>query len=130
MRCDIIAFTGPLDQTVAVSIPLFHLLATSTWDVVREGVTYAPDSLRTEGFVHLSTAEQVAGSAALFFAEVDDLTVLRVELSADDPHLRWEPGSGPRGTEDFPHYHAPLPVSSITSASKFRSHGQSLGWES
>ncbi|GAA3541656.1 hypothetical protein AFL01nite_25220 [Aeromicrobium flavum] len=107
---------------------LFHLVPEAGWRGT--GEAYAPDSLRTEGFVHLSTAAQVAGTAGRFFADVDDLLVLHVEVPTDDPHLRWEPAEGPRGTDDFPHYHRALPRHYVVATSRWRSGADRLGRES
>src|SRR5690606_23097397 len=108
---------------------LFHLVREEDWRGV-DGAAYAPVSLSTEGFVHLSTAEQVAGTAELFFAGVDDLLLLEVEIAADNPHLRWERAVGPRGPEDFPHYHHALPLDRIVATSRWRSGAERLGRES
>lgn len=114
-----------------VTIPrLFHLVPESVWRDAEGAEHYSPASLAGEGFVHLSTAEQVAGTAALFFADTPDLLVLEVEIPADDPHLRWEPNEGPRGVEDFPHYHRALPTAYVVSASRWRSGDYRLGHES
>lgn len=109
---------------------LFHLVPAAQWRQPEGHDVYAPDSLATEGFVHLSTAEQVAGTAALFFAGVPDLLVLQVEVPDDDPHLRWEPNDGPRGVEDFPHYHRALPLAYVVGRSRWRSGDHPLGSES
>lgn len=119
----------PTDENRRVtSDRLFHLVSESVWREV--GDAYAPASLGTEGFVHLSTAEQVAGTAALFFAGVEDLLVLRIDVPAGDPLLRWEAAEGPRGTEDFPHYHGPIPRSWVVRRSRWRSGAEALGRES
>lgn len=94
--------------------PLFHLISRPDWDAV--GDLYAPPSLTTEGFVHLSTSAQVPGTATMFYADVPDLLVLEVSVPADDPRLRWEESIGPRGLELFPHFHAPIPRALITAA--------------
>ncbi len=109
---------------------LFHLIAAPDWAAVSGAQTYAPASLESDGFVHLSTEAQVAGSADLFFAGVDDLLVLTIEIPRTDPRLRWELGTGPRGTEPFPHFHAPLPLAFVTATSKFRARDGTLGQES
>jgi uncharacterized protein (DUF952 family) len=109
---------------------LFHLVPEDRWRETAEHVDYAPDSLVSEGFIHLSTADQVAGTAERFFAGVEDLLVLEVTIADDDPYLRWEPAVGPRGLEDFPHYHHRLPLARITAASRWRSGEDQLGRES
>lgn len=76
---------------------LFHLVAPSDWPAEGE---YAPPSLASEGFVHFSRADQVAGSANLHYADATELVV--VEIEADGLPVRVENG--------FPHVYAPIPV--------------------
>lgn len=109
---------------------LFHLVPAAPWRLTEGRETYEPDSLATEGFVHLSTADQVAGTAALFFAGVPDVLLLEVEIPDDDPLLRWEAGAGPRGVEEFPHYHGALPLVYVVGRSRWRSGAEPLGPES
>lgn len=91
---------------------LFHLISRADWAAA--GDPYSPASLGTEGFVHLSTAEQVDGTAAMFFAGRDDLLLLQITVPADDRLLRWDESIGPQGVERFPHYYGPVPRSLVT----------------
>ncbi len=94
---------------------LFHLISAADWREVATGQNYEPSSLETEGFVHLSTAAQVSGTAAMFFADVPEVMLLEVNVRDDDPKLRWEESSGPNGVEKFPHYYGPLPLAQVAS---------------
>ncbi|MEL6766188.1 MAG: DUF952 domain-containing protein [Pseudomonadota bacterium] len=58
-----------------------------------------------DGFVHLSTAEQVPGTAAKHFAGRGPLTLVALEAAALGDALRWEPS---RGGALFPHLYRPL----------------------
>jgi uncharacterized protein (DUF952 family) len=60
---------------------------------------------RRDGFVHLSTREQVAGTVERHFAGEPELVVLAVEADPLREWLRWE-GS-------FPHLYAPLARSAV-----------------
>lgn len=64
----------------------------------------SPDD-RADGFVHFSTAEQVAGTLARHFAGASGLVIAAVETDALGPELRWEPS---RGGDLFPHLYRPL----------------------
>lgn len=62
-----------------------------------------------DGYIHFSTAEQLAETAAKHFAGIDDLVLVAVDADAlADADLRWEPS---RGGALFPHLYEPLPVS-------------------
>jgi uncharacterized protein (DUF952 family) len=62
-----------------------------------------------DGFIHFSSAEQVAETAAKHFAGQDDLLLIAVEADGMDL-LKWEPS---RGGADFPHLYRPLKVSEV-----------------
>ena len=58
-----------------------------------------------DGFIHLSTAEQVAETAARHFAGVDGLKLLGVDAERLGDALRWEVA---RGGALFPHLYRDL----------------------
>jgi uncharacterized protein (DUF952 family) len=63
-----------------------------------------------DGFIHFSTAGQVAETAARHFAGVDDLVLVAVDADKLAPALRHEPS---RGGELFPHLYAPLDLAAV-----------------
>jgi len=58
-----------------------------------------------DGFIHFSTAEQVAETAAKHFAGVDDLVLVAVSAATLGRALQWEPS---RGGALFPHLYGAL----------------------
>ena len=62
---------------------------------------------RTDGFIHLSTASQLAETLDRHYAGRQGLVVLAVDLAALGEAVRWEPS---RGGALFPHIHAALPT--------------------
>lgn len=65
---------------------------------------------RADGFIHFSTADQVAETAARHFAGQDDLLLVAVEAEALGAALRFEPS---RGGALFPHLYGDLPLSAV-----------------
>ena len=63
-----------------------------------------------DGFIHFSTATQVAATAAKHFAGQHDLVLVAVDGEALGPALKWERS---RGNDLFPHLYAPLPLSAV-----------------
>lgn len=63
---------------------------------------------RADGFIHLSTARQLPGTALKHYAGRSGLILARVDLDALGDALRWEPS---RGGDLFPHVYGPLPLS-------------------
>lgn len=63
-----------------------------------------------DGFIHLSSAAQVAGTAARHFAGQSDLLLVAVDPAALGSALRWEPS---RHGEAFPHLYGALPPGAV-----------------
>lgn len=63
-----------------------------------------------DGFIHFSTAAQVAETAAKHFTGQHDLVLVAVDGDALGRALRWEPS---RGGDAFPHLYGPLPLSAV-----------------
>lgn len=69
----------------------------------------SPDDHR-DGFVHFSTAAQVAETAAKYFAGATGLILVAVDAAALGPLLKWERS---RGGALFPHLYAPLALAAV-----------------
>ena len=90
---------------------IFKLCRASEWAEAERSGTYpgSPVDLR-DGYIHFSTAQQVAETAAKHFAGVDGLTLLAVDADTLGSALRWEPS---RGGALFPHLYGQLPVAQV-----------------
>lgn len=87
---------------------IFKICRACEWDeAVRAGVYRgSPVDLR-DGYIHFSTVEQVAETAARHFAGQDDLLLIAVDATVLGANLKWEPS---RGGALFPHLYADLAV--------------------
>jgi uncharacterized protein (DUF952 family) len=63
-----------------------------------------------DGYIHLSTAAQVAETAARHFARESDLVLVALDPAALGPDLRWEAS---RGGQLFPHLYRALRVGDV-----------------
>lgn len=97
---------------------LCHLVAADAWSLAATGDRYAPDSLATEGFVHLSAPHQLADVAAARFAGRDDLLLLVVDPDRLDVPLVWEDTAGEG--QDFPHAYGALPLVAVVAVHRYR----------
>ena len=80
---------------------VFKILRRPEWEALRTtGSTRGAPVDLADGFIHFSTGEQVAETAARHFAGEDDLVLLAFESDAMGAGLRWEPS---RGGALFPH---------------------------
>ncbi len=90
---------------------LFHILDQSRWDDARATGVYEPDSLTSEGFIHLSTADQVLGTANRLYAGRTDLVVLAIDADAVTGEIRFEDLYDHGG--EFPHLYGPLATTAV-----------------
>ena len=85
---------------------IYKILRAEEWaDLNRAGETAGAPIDVADGYVHFSTAEQVAETAARHFAGVTGLILAAFDADALGPDLKWEPS---RGGALFPHLYAPL----------------------
>ncbi len=64
----------------------------------------------TDGYIHFSTAEQAAETAAKHFAGLDDLVLAALDADALGDALKWEPS---RGGDLFPHLYRRLKLDEV-----------------
>jgi uncharacterized protein (DUF952 family) len=63
-----------------------------------------------DGFIHFSTAAQVAETASKHFANASDLILVAVDADVLGAQLKWEHS---RGGDLFPHLYAALPLHAV-----------------
>lgn len=85
---------------------IYKILPQGAWRTAcSEGVYRgSTDDLR-DGFIHFSTAAQLAQTARRHFASQQDLTLVAIDAAALGAPLKWEPS---RGGDLFPHLYGPL----------------------
>jgi len=90
---------------------IYHLCRRGDWRAALEKRTYGGtgDDLR-DGFLHFSTGQQVAESAARHRAGVSDLLLIGVDPDSLGDLLKWEPS---RGGQLFPHLYGALPTAAV-----------------
>jgi len=64
-----------------------------------------------DGYIHLSTAKQLAETVDKHFAGQAGLHIAAVDLVVIGDAVRWEPS---RGGQLFPHIHGTLPIEAVT----------------
>jgi uncharacterized protein (DUF952 family) len=85
---------------------IFKILRADEWAALEHaGETAGAPVDVMDGFVHFSTAGQVAETAARHFAGEEGLILAAFEADALGPALKWETS---RGGALFPHLYAPL----------------------
>lgn len=107
---------------------IYHICAREDWLRGLEDGSYHPGSLETEGFIHCSTASQVAKVANAFYAGRDDLLLLHIDPAALGAPCRYEgpvhpPGQAVPATvsaEVFPHIYGPLNPEAVVEVTVFQ----------
>jgi uncharacterized protein (DUF952 family) len=92
--------------TIAYKVLTAEQFATLQKNAHFEG---APVDL-ADGYIHLSTAEQVTETVDKHFAGQDDLHVAAVDVAGLGDMVKWEPS---RGGALFPHLYGPLPLTAV-----------------
>jgi uncharacterized protein (DUF952 family) len=95
--------------TVATTI--YKICAAALWrEAERERCFRGAATDARDGFIHFSTAAQVAETAAKHFAGAADLVLVAVDARALGAALTWEPS---RGGALFPHLYDALPLDAV-----------------
>lgn len=89
---------------------IYKIFRAHEWAELRtKGETLGAPIDVTDGYVHFSTAENVAETAAKYFTGEDGLVLLALEADTLDP-LKWEPA---RGGVLFPHLYRPIRLTDV-----------------
>jgi uncharacterized protein (DUF952 family) len=88
---------------------IYKILRRAEWNDFRAaGQTDGAPIDRADGFIHFSTASQVAETAAKWFATESDLVLVAFDSDRLGSALKWEPS---RGGALFPHLYRRLVLS-------------------
>jgi uncharacterized protein (DUF952 family) len=87
---------------------IFKICPSEDWMAAEASGTYrGSEHDRRDGFIHFSTATQLAGTLAKHYAGRADLLLIAVDADALGHALRWEPA---RDGDLFPHLYGALTV--------------------
>jgi uncharacterized protein (DUF952 family) len=90
---------------------IYKICSEALWqEACRAGVFAGAPVDVQDGFIHFSTAAQVAETAAKHFADQNDLVLLTIDADGLGAALKWEPS---RGGALFPHLHGALPLAAV-----------------
>lgn len=90
---------------------IYKICPASSWrEAERQGVYRGSADDARDGFIHFSTAQQVAGTAAKHFAGQSGLFLVAIDADMLGDALKWEPS---RGGDLFPHLYGELDLASV-----------------
>jgi glutathione S-transferase len=94
---------------------IYHIATAPDWARAQRDGQYTTSTrgvtLSEQGFIHASTAEQVAPVANLFYQGLTDLLVLVIDTDRVGPEIRYE--QVPGWDAPFPHIYGPLGVDAV-----------------
>ena len=97
---------------------IFHITTQDAWDEAARAGSYRADTLETEGFIHCSSADQVAEVANVRFRGREDLVLLWIEPERVRAEIKHEDASDGSGT--FPHIYGPLDIDAVARVTDYR----------
>jgi uncharacterized protein (DUF952 family) len=90
---------------------IYKICATDEWaEAERDGAFRGSAVDYADGYIHFSTASQVAATAARHFAGKTGLKLVAVEADELGDALKWEAS---RGGALFPHLYGALPLAAV-----------------
>jgi uncharacterized protein (DUF952 family) len=103
---------------------IYKICSASAWrEAERQGVFRGSSDDACDGFIHFSTATQVAETAMKHFYGQQDLLLVEIDADALGDDLRWERS---RNDELFPHLYGELDLGAIRAVREL--HARSDGY--
>ena len=100
---------------------IYHIATTADWERARRDGQYTMSTrgltLAEQGFIHASTAAQVALVANAFYQGEPDLLLLVIDPGLVDAEIRYEPVPGQ--PLPYPHIYGPLNLGAVVQSSPF-----------
>jgi uncharacterized protein (DUF952 family) len=94
----------------------YKVLTADQWaQFERDGIFHGAPVDLADGYIHLSTEDQLQGTLEKHFAGQADLIIAEIDLAAFGDTLKWEVS---RGGALFPHLYAPLPLSAVRATTR------------
>ena len=91
---------------------LLHIADAREWEAAKRSGSYQPESLRSEGFIHLSQPEQLHLPANAIYSGTPDLVLLWIDPTRLTAEIRNEPPH-PQAMTTFPHLYGPLDTDAV-----------------
>lgn len=94
----------------------FKILTCEQWaQFERDRIFHGAPIDLTDGYIHLSAAEQLRGTLHKHFSDQDGLVIAEIDLAKVAEKVKWEEA---RDGALFPHIYGDLPIEAVISAKK------------
>jgi len=95
---------------------IYHVSTAKEWQTAQQQGFYEVGSLATEGFIHCSKIEQVAGVLERYYKDQTGLLLLHIDESKLTAPLKYE--LAPSVNEEFPHIYGKLNLGAVVEVEK------------
>ena len=111
-----------LDEKIAVKV--YKILTVEEWQMAQQSGEIITELDQRDGFIHLSTANQLAGTLSFYFDRFENLILLEFETLELGDKLIFEE-TIPKGERvgKFPHYYAELETKSVSKFWEIKRNG-------
>ncbi len=89
---------------------IYHIVLPEVWDKFKDEEFYEAESLRTEGFIHCSFADQVEAVLQRYYKDAEKVLLLEIETEKLTSELINEPSTG---GEIYPHIYGRINAQAI-----------------
>jgi len=97
---------------------VYKIARASEWEPAEgAGIFAGSADDKRDGFIHLSSADQVRTTHDRYFSGENNLLLVAVNAERLGPALKWEVS---RRGEKYPHFYGPLPLTAVHSAVAIR----------
>jgi uncharacterized protein (DUF952 family) len=104
---------------------IYHIAGRSDWEQARRDGAYTMSTrgltLAEQGFIHCSTADQVAGVANAFYRGATGLVLLVIDPARVRPKIQHD--DVPGEPEPYPHIYGPLNIDAVIEVRPFAPDG-------
>ena len=90
---------------------IYHVTTKQEWNDANKKGFYTAPSLETEGFIHTSEVQQVAGVLQRYYQGKTDLIKLVINTEKLTSELKYE--LAPSVNENFPHIYGPINLDAV-----------------
>ena len=98
-------------QVVTAVATIYKICEQASWRAAEQSGSYLGSGVDVrDGFIHFSSAQQLAETAARHFAGQTGLMLVAIDGDALGAALKWERS---RGGDLFPHLYAALPLTAV-----------------
>ena len=91
-------------------MPIYHIVLPEVWGKFKDEKFYEADSLKTEGFIHCSFADQLETVLRRYYKDAERVLILHIEPKLLASKLVDEPSTN---NEIYPHIYGKINVEAI-----------------